>query len=72
MPTARETTDGALAVRLTMTSDETLPELLRRLIGAGISVLDCVTSELSLEEIYLQTLERPAPVEPRPVAVAAR
>jgi ABC-2 type transport system ATP-binding protein len=72
LPTVQKTSDRALAVRLTMTSDETLPELLRRLITADISVLDCVTSELSLEEIYLQTLERPAPVEPRPVAVAAR
>jgi ABC-2 type transport system ATP-binding protein len=60
------------SVRLTMSSDETLPELLRRLVGAGVAVLDCVTSELSLEEIYLQTLERPARVEPVPVAVTVR
>lgn len=58
-----------VAVRLTMAADATLAELLRRLVGAGIAVLDCVTSELSLEEIYLQTLERPAAVEPVPVAV---
>ena len=63
---------GTSNVRLTMSSDETLPELLRRLVGAGIAVLDCVTSELSLEEIYLQTLERPAPIDPMPVAVAVR
>jgi ABC-2 type transport system ATP-binding protein len=51
--------DGSQAVRITMTSAETLPEVLRRLVGANVAVLDCVTSELSLEEIYLQTLERP-------------
>jgi ABC-2 type transport system ATP-binding protein len=70
MPTA-EASDR-FSVQLTMSSDETLPELLRRLVGAGIAVLDCVTSELSLEEIYLQTLERPAHVEPVPVAVTVR
>lgn len=59
-------------VRLTMTSDDTLAELLRRLVGAGFAVRDCVTSELSLEEIYLQTLEKPARIEPVPVPVTAR
>jgi ABC-2 type transport system ATP-binding protein len=72
VPAIQGAADGPRAVRLTMTSEETLPELLRRLVGAGIAVLDCATSELSLEEIYLQTLERPVPVDPVAVAVAAR
>ena len=63
---------GRFTVRLTMSADATLPELLRRLVGSGVAVLDCVTSELSLEEIYLQTLERPAPIETVPVAVTVR
>ena len=49
--------DGAtLAIHLTMTSRDALPDILRTLITAGVAVLGCVTRELSLEEIYIQTL----------------
>ncbi len=61
-----------IVARLTMTSDETLPEILRRLVGAGVDVLDCVTSDLSLEEIYLQTLGAHAPRAPLAIPVPAR
>lgn len=66
---------GPIGVRLTMTSEPTLPETLSRLIGAGVAVLDCTTSELSLEEIYLKTLGSQAAAkaaEAAPVAMAAR
>jgi ABC-2 type transport system ATP-binding protein len=57
--------DGATtALHLTMTSRDALPEILRTLVEAGVGVVDCRTSELSLEEIYIQTLggtSRPLP-----------
>jgi ABC-2 type transport system ATP-binding protein len=59
------TGDGAtVAVHLTMTSRDALPEILRVLVRADAAVLGCETSELSLEEIYIQTLggaDRPVP-----------
>ena len=61
-----------LTVRLTMSTQRTLAEVLRRVVSAGVSVLDCVTSELSLEEIYLQTLDRPVHPDPAPVPVTVR
>ena len=67
------TADGAtVAVHLTMTSGDALAEILRVLVRADAAVLGCETSELSLEEIYIQTLggeSRPAPTA---VAVPAR
>lgn len=59
-------------VRLTMTTEDTLPEVLRRLVGAGVAILDCTTSELSLEDIYLQTLGARSTPGPVSVPVAAR
>jgi ABC-2 type transport system ATP-binding protein len=56
-PLEAPTADGAtVAVHLTMTSPEALPQILRALVGADVAVLGCETSELSLEEIYIQTL----------------
>jgi ABC-2 type transport system ATP-binding protein len=63
---------GPIQVRLTMTTEDALPEVLRRLVTAGVAVLDCATSELSLEEIYLKTLGPQPAAEAAPVAVAAR
>ena len=66
------TSDGAtVAVHLTMTSGDALAEILRVLVRAEVSVLACETSELSLEEIYIQTLGGPSPA-PSTVAVPAR
>jgi ABC-2 type transport system ATP-binding protein len=49
--------DGAtLAVRLTLGVGDALAEVLRRLVRADVDVLACETGELSLEEIYIQTL----------------
>lgn len=60
------TTDGAtVAIHLTMTSRDALPDILRALVGSGVAVLGCETAELSLEEIYIQTLggpDRPVPI----------
>lgn len=64
--------DGATTlVRLTLTSTDALAVILRTLVGAGVDVLDCRTSELSLEEIYLQTLGSPAGPAPQAIAVPA-
>jgi ABC-2 type transport system ATP-binding protein len=66
------TGDGAtVAVHLTMTTPDALPQILRALVGADVAVLGCATSELSLEEIYIQTLGGPSPA-PSTVAVPAR
>ncbi len=51
---------ATVAIRLTMTSRDALPAILRTLVEAGVAVLGCETSELSLEEIYIQTLGGPA------------
>lgn len=60
--------DGAtVAARLTLTSSEALPELLRTLVGASAAVVACQTGELSLEEIYIRTLG--APVRPASVGL---
>jgi ABC-2 type transport system ATP-binding protein len=65
--------DGATSlVKLTLTAADALPTLMRALVGAGVDVLDCRTSELSLEEIYLQTLGAPAGPAPQAIAVPAR
>ena len=51
------TPDGAtLTVRLTLGAGDALAEVLRRLVRADVDVLACETGELSLEEIYIQTL----------------
>jgi hypothetical protein len=65
--------DGAThVVRLNLVADDAMPELMRSLIGAGVAVLACETSELSLEEIYIHTLGSPAPAARNTIAVAAR
>ncbi len=59
VPAGSSATDGAAAlIRLTMTDGDALPTILRALVLADIPVLGCETSELSLEEIYIQTLGR--------------
>ena len=57
---------ATVAIHLTLTSRDALSEILRTLVAAGVSVLGCETSELSLEEIYIQTLGGSA----NPVAAA--
>lgn len=65
--------DGATAiVRLNLVTDDAMPELMRALVGAGVAVLGCETSELSLEEIYIHTLGTPTAAAHSTVAVAAR
>ena len=65
--------DGATSlIRLTLVSSDALPALLRSLVGAGIDVVGCVTSERSLEEIYIETLGPAATRPPAAVAVPAR
>lgn len=67
----RPATDGArVTVRLTLREPDALPDLLRRLVLADIAILDCRTSAISLEELYIQTLSSSAPPIARPVAVA--
>jgi ABC-2 type transport system ATP-binding protein len=67
------TGDGAtVAIHLTMTSRDALPDILRALVEANVAVLGCETSELSLEEIYIQTLGGPARAVPAAVPVVAR
>lgn len=65
--------DGATtAVSLTLVAPDALPDLLRRLVAAGVAVLACRTSEVSLEEIYVQTLTPSSVPAVRPVPVTAR
>jgi ABC-2 type transport system ATP-binding protein len=65
--------DGATAVvRLNLVTDDALPELMRALVSAGVAILACETSELSLEEIYIRTLGSQATTAPSAIAVPAR
>ncbi|MEX1171670.1 MAG: ABC transporter ATP-binding protein [Chloroflexota bacterium] len=69
-PAGTPSPDGAAwVVQLTLPAADALPTVLDRLVGGGVPVLACRTSEMSLEEIYLQTLAAPPVpvVQPRPV-----
>jgi ABC-2 type transport system ATP-binding protein len=69
-PIVEPALDGAtLNAGLTMTSRAALPEILRRLIVDDVAVLDCTTSELSLEEIYIRTLGGSAAPNPTTIPV---
>jgi ABC-type multidrug transport system ATPase subunit len=62
--------DGATSVvRLTLATPDALAEILRRLVAADVGVLDCQTSEVSLEEIYIQTLAPSTAPVVRPISV---
>jgi ABC-2 type transport system ATP-binding protein len=64
--------DGAAWIaRFTLPAADALPSVLSRLVEAGVAVLACRTSEMSLEEIYLQTLAPPPAPVMRPAAITA-
>ncbi len=73
-PAAGHDGEGAhvVVVQLRLVAEDALPTVLRRLVRADVDVLACETGELSLEEIYIQTLGQAPAAAPVRVPVAVR